>query len=64
MKRINKKHLHRVSEGKILAGVCTGLADYFDTDVVLVRVLWVIVSLMAGSGLLAYIICALIMPAE
>lgn len=64
MKKINRKHLHRVSDGKMICGVCSGLAEYFDIDVVLVRVIWVFTSLWAGSGLLAYFICALIMPSE
>lgn len=64
MKKINRKHLHRVSDGKMICGVCSGLAEYFDIDVVLVRAIWVFASLWAGSGLLAYFICALIMPSE
>ena len=48
----------------MICGVCSGLAEYFDIDVVLVRVIWVFASLWAGSGLLAYFICALIMPSE
>ena len=64
MKKINRKHLHRVSDGKMICGVCSVLAEYFDIDVVLVRVIWVFASLWAGSGLLAYFICALIMPSE
>lgn len=64
MKKINKKQLHRVSDGKMICGVCSGLAEYFDIDVVLVRVIWVFASLWAESGLLAYFICALIMPSE
>lgn len=34
MKKINRKHLHRVSDGKMICGVCSGLAEYFDIDVV------------------------------
>lgn len=45
-----------------LCGVCAGIAEYFDTDPTVIRVLWVLVSLLGGSGLLAYILCALIMP--
>ena len=63
MKRINKK-LHKVYEGKMLCGVCNGIADYFDIDVTLVRVGWILISLAGGSGLIAYILCALVMPSN
>ncbi len=63
MKRINKR-LHKVYEGKMLCGVCTGIADYFDIDVTLVRVGWILISLAGGSGLIAYILCALVMPSN
>ena len=56
------KRLTRSSTDRKLAGVCAGIAEYFDLDPTLVRIGWVIFSLMAGSGLLAYIICAVVMP--
>ncbi len=57
-----KKKLYRLDEEKMIAGVCAGIADYFDLDVSLVRLGWVFLALFAGSGLLAYIIAALIIP--
>ena len=48
----------------MLAGVCSGIAKYFDLDPTIVRILWVVVTLAGGSGLIAYIICALIIPDE
>ena len=55
-----QKRLYRdVKNGKV-SGVCAGLADYFDIDVTLIRVVWLILLLCAGSGLLAYIIMALV----
>lgn len=56
------KKLHKVEQGKRLCGVCTGIAAYFDIDPTLVRLGWVLFSLLGGSGILAYIICALIVP--
>lgn len=47
--------------GKI-DGVCAGFSEYFNADVTLIRVLWVLVSLAYGSGVIAYILCMLIMP--
>ena len=59
---MNGKKLYRNTENKMLAGVCFGIADYFDIDPTLVRLGWVLFSLLGGSGLLAYIIAAIIIP--
>lgn len=56
------KKLYKSNNDKLLAGVCAGIAEYFDIDPTLVRLGWVVFSLMGGSGLLAYIICALFIP--
>ena len=59
---MNGKKLYRNTENKMLAGVCSGIADYFDIDPTLVRLGWVLFSLLGGSGLLASIIAAIIIP--
>ena len=59
---MNGKKLYRNTENKMLAGVCSGIADYFDIDPTLVRLGWVLFSLLGGSGLLTYIIAAIIIP--
>lgn len=59
---MKEKRLYRVNEGKILCGVCMGLSEYFEIDVTIVRLIWVFISLVYGSGILLYIIAALIMP--
>ena len=56
------KKLYKSSTDKMLAGVCGGIAEYFNIDSTLVRLGWVVFSLLGGSGLLAYIIAAIIMP--
>lgn len=58
------KKLYRKNEGKMLLGVCAGLADYIALDPTVVRLLWVLFTCVGGSGILAYIICAIIMPVE
>ncbi|EFC05838.1 PspC domain protein [Bulleidia extructa W1219] len=50
------------SEDRKLLGVCGGIAEYFELDPTIVRLLWVLFCLLGGSGILAYIIAALIMP--
>jgi len=57
------KRLHR-SQNKMLAGVCGGIAEYFDIDPTLVRVGFALFSLAGGCGLLAYLVAALLMPSE
>ena len=56
------KRIYKNREQKMLCGVCAGLAEYFDIDPTLVRVLWAVISLGYGIGLLAYIVCAIVFP--
>ena len=56
------KRIYKNREKKMLCGVCTGLAEYFDIDPTIVRVLWAVVSLGYGIDLLAYIVCAIVFP--
>lgn len=58
------KKMYRIENGKMIAGVCGGIAKYFEIDPTVVRLAWVIFSAMGGSGLLAYIIAAIIIPTE
>lgn len=50
------------SRDKKLFGVCGGIAEYFDMDPTVVRILWLLAVLCAGTGVLAYLIAALLMP--
>lgn len=59
---IMEKRLYKSNQNKMIDGVCGGIAEYFDVDPTVVRLLWVLFSLMGGSGILAYIIAALIIP--
>ena len=54
--------LYKSNSNKMIAGVCGGIAEYFNVDPTLVRLAWVVFALFAGSGLLAYIIFALVVP--
>ena len=59
-----KKRLYKSSTDKKVCGVCGGIANYFDVDPTVIRLIWVIFTLVGGSGLVAYIIAAIIMPDE
>ena len=56
------KKLTRSNRNRMLCGVCGGIAEYFDIDPTLVRLGWVIFCALGGSGFLAYIIAAIIIP--
>ena len=58
---MNKK-LYRSSQNKMLCGVCGGIAEYFNVDPTLIRLLWAAFCIMGGSGVIAYIIAAIIIP--
>lgn len=57
-----KKKLYRDPVNKQLAGVCSGIAEFFGIDPTIVRLLWVFAVLFVGTGVLAYIICAILIP--
>lgn len=57
-----KKKLYKIDEGKKLCGVCAGIAEYFNIDPTIVRLILVVFCLAGGSGILFYIIAALVMP--
>jgi phage shock protein C len=59
-----RKRLVRPRADRKIAGVCAGFAEYFDVDVTLVRLVWLFVVLVGGTGLLAYVIAWIVMPEE
>lgn len=59
-----QKRLVRKENGKMMAGVCTGLAEYFNVDVTLIRIVFVAATLLDGVGILAYVILWISMPME
>ena len=59
---MENKRLYRSSTNCMIAGVCGGIGEYFNIDPTLVRLAWVIFSMLGGSGILAYIIAAIIIP--
>ena len=56
------KRIYKIRDQKKLCGVCAGVAEYFELDPTLVRVLWAAISLGYGVGVIAYIICAVVFP--
>ena len=59
-----KKRLYKSGTDKKLCGVCAGIAEYFEFDPTIVRLAWVAFTLLGGSGIIAYIIAAIVMPVE
>lgn len=58
---MNKK-LYRSTTDKKLAGVCAGIAEYFGWDPTMIRLAYALLTLFWGTGILVYIICALVIP--
>ena len=58
------KKLYKSNQNKVIAGVCGGIAEYFNIDPTIIRLAWVLFCLVGGSGVLGYIICALVIPSE
>ena len=57
-------NIHRIRKGKIIAGVCSGLGEYFDVDPVIFRILFVILVFLDWLGVLAYILLWIVLPLE
>ena len=57
-----RKRLYKSRNNKMICGVCAGIADSFNIDPSIVRVLWAVLALAAGTGVIAYIACAIILP--
>lgn len=58
------KRLYRKPEGRIVAGVCTGLADYLGIDVTIIRLVFAALTVFGGAGVLLYLIAWLVVPEE
>ena len=61
---VMEKRLYKSNTNKVIDGVCGGIGEYFNIDPTLVRLAWVVFCALGGSGLLAYIIMALIIPRQ
>lgn len=58
------KKMYRKTDDCIIAGVCGGLADYFEIDETLVRIIFLILTIGGGSGILLYLVLWLVIPKE
>ncbi len=57
-----RKKLARSRTDRKIAGVCAGFAEYLDLDATLVRILWLMLALFGGWGLIGYLIAWIVMP--
>jgi phage shock protein C len=58
------RRLYRSRISKMVGGVCGGLSEYFQIDPSIMRIGWVVFTMLGGAGLLAYIICWIVIPEE
>ena len=61
---MESKKLYRSKKQRMICGVCGGIAEYFNIDPTIIRLVWVLFALTGGSGLLIYFIAAIIIPDE
>lgn len=58
------KRLYKSKRNEVIAGVCGGIAEYFNCDPTLIRLAWALFTALGGSGLIAYIVCAIVIPEQ
>ena len=58
------KRLYKSRNDQKIDGVCAGIANYFGVDPTIIRLAWALFVVLGGSGILAYIVCALVLPRE
>lgn len=60
------KKLYLSQKDKKISGVCGGIAEYFDTDASLVRLAWIVLTILTGviPGIIGYIVAAIVIPKE
>lgn len=61
---MNYKHLYRSVTNRRIAGVAAGIAEYFDIDPTIVRLIWLFSIFFVGGGILAYLIAWIVIPEE
>jgi len=61
---MKNKRLYKSNSDIKLDGVCGGIAEYFEVDPTIVRVAWIVFTCLYGTGLIAYIICMIVIPRE
>ena len=58
------KRLYRDSSNKMICGVCSGIANYLNVDPTVIRLVWALAIIFVGFGILAYFVCALVIPED
>lgn len=58
------KQLTKSSTDKVIDGVCGGIAEYFEVDSTIIRILWALAVFLGGTGVIAYIVCMIVIPDE
>lgn len=56
------KKLYKDPSNKMICGVCSGIANYLNVDPTIIRLVWTLTIIFAGFGILAYFVCALVIP--
>jgi len=61
----NQQHrLYRNTTNKVIAGVCSGLGEYFNVETTVVRLVWILLTFLGGAGVIGYILAYFIIPVK
>jgi phage shock protein C len=61
---VARRRLVRPRADRKISGVCAGIAEYFDIDVIVIRLVWLVVAIMTGVGFLGYVVAWIVIPEE
>ena len=64
LEELKDKTAYRSRKNKVIAGVCAGVADYYNSDPLTIRLVWFVFCLMGGMGVIAYILAWIFIPWE
>jgi phage shock protein PspC (stress-responsive transcriptional regulator) len=59
-----EKILYRSKQNRLVGGICGGIGEYFDIDPTIIRIIFILITLFGGSGIILYIILWLIIPSD
>jgi phage shock protein C len=59
-----ERRLYRNQTNKVIGGVCSGIGEYLNVDITVIRLIWILLTLLGGAGIIAYILAYFIIPAK
>lgn len=60
--RPSYKRIYRSQHDRVIAGVCGGIGEHFGVDPVIIRLVWIVLAIFGGSGILLYLLAWILIP--